>query len=52
MTSLFSKPKSPPPKSMPDEDELKKARKRKVSEVTTRSGRESTILSDRPERFG
>jgi len=52
MTSLFSKPKAPKPTPMPDEDELKKARKRKVSEVTTRSGRESTILSDNAERFG
>lgn len=52
MKSLFPSPKKEKPQAMPDEDELSRARRKKVSEIQTRSGRESTILSDRNDSFG
>lgn len=51
MKSLFPSPKKPKETPMPDEEELARARRKKVAEIQNRSGRESTILSDR-ESFG
>lgn len=56
MASLSSKPKAPPPVQppapMPNEEELDKSRKKKMTEQRTRSGRQSTILSDTSETLG
>lgn len=56
MASLSSKPKAPPPVQppapMPDEEELEKARRKKALEQKSRSGRQSTILSDTSETLG
>lgn len=38
------KPKEPAP--MPDEEELAKARRKRIGEIMDRSGRQSTILAD------
>lgn len=52
MTKLFPAPKATTKtEALPDEEELAKARRKKTAEITTRSGRDSTILSDR-ESFG
>lgn len=48
MGSLFSKPKLPTPEKptpLPDEKQMTAARKRRMSEATTTSGYQSTILS-------
>lgn len=56
MGGLTSKPKAPPPPPpptpMPDEEELEKARRKKALEQKSRSGRQSTILSDTSETLG
>lgn len=50
MGGLFSKPKQPKPPPvtpylMPDEQGLKKFKRRKMAEMTSRGGRSSTIMS-------
>lgn len=56
MGGLTSKPKAPPPPPpptpMPNEEELDKSRRKKMTEQRTRSGRQSTILSDTSETLG
>lgn len=54
MASMFHRPKTPKPAKpplMPDEATLLKARKRSISMQQGRSGRQSTMLSDR-DRLG
>ncbi len=47
MSGLMGKaPKPPAPALMPDEDAIKAAKRRAISEQAARSGRDSTILSD------
>lgn len=52
MGSILGKPKAPPPPAAPtimptpDDEELKRARKRKAAVDMSRSGRLSTILSE------
>lgn len=46
-TLMGKKPKVPPPAPMPDEDAIKQESRKKAASLSARSGRESTILSDR-----
>lgn len=49
MTNLFKTPEPPkidPPAELPDEQDLAKARRRRVAREKNTSGVESTILSD------
>lgn len=49
MTKLFSPslPKPKPPAPMPDEDAIMAAKRRAVAQQMSKSGRDSTILSNR-----
>lgn len=52
MSSLFSKPKTPPPLTAPavmptpDDDAVMAAKRRKTAEAMAGSGRQSTVKSD------
>lgn len=53
MSSLFSKPKIPKEKPIlqPDEQQLRRARRKSIARQQSRSGRTSTILSE-TEKLG
>jgi hypothetical protein len=53
MSSLFkSPPKPPPPPKVPNEDDIRKAKKKSVAKQIARSGRLSTMLSSVAEKLG
>lgn len=47
MKSLMgAKPKTQPPAQMPDQESLKNEKRKKAAQISARSGRESTIMTD------